>query len=130
MMRAGWARLPRGEGPWPWLAAGSVALSLLMFSGLVLLLAVRGLGHFWPAPLSLVALEDGRLLAGQAVREERRADGAGRERLYLTANRDLDGAIWTWVDLEEIAWRCRRRRSRVGARRPCGRATTPRNGSA
>lgn len=103
MMRAGWARLPRGEGPWPWLAAGSVALSLLMFSGLVLLLAVRGLGHFWPAPLSLVALEDGRLLAGQAVREERRADGAGQERLYLTANRDLDGAIWTWVDLEEIA---------------------------
>lgn len=103
MSRVGRARLPRGEGPWPWLAAGSVALSLLMFSGLLLLLAVRGLGHFWPAPLSLVALEDGRLLAGQAVREERLPRGAGRERLYLTANRDLDGAIWSWVAVDEIA---------------------------
>ncbi|QTF92831.1 phosphate ABC transporter permease PstA [Halomonas sp. BM-2019] len=99
----GRARLPRGEGPWPWLAAGSVALSLLLLAGLLTLLAVRGLGHFWPAPLSLVTLEDGRQLAGQAVREERLPDGAGRERLYLTANRDLDGAIWTWVTREEIA---------------------------
>jgi phosphate transport system permease protein len=98
----GRARLPRGEGPWPWLAAGSVALSLLMLAGLLILLAVRGLGHFWPSPLSLVTLEDGRQIAGQAVREERLPHGAGRERLYLTANRDLDGAIWRWVAVDAI----------------------------
>ena len=98
-------RLPRarGEGPWPWLAAGSVALSLLMLGGLLALLAVRGLGHFWPASVEQVALADGRLLAGQAVREERRFDGEGRERLYRTDNRDLDGGIWTWVAVDEIA---------------------------
>ena len=37
-------RLPRGEGPGAWLAAGSVALSLLALLGLLALLAVRGLG--------------------------------------------------------------------------------------
>ncbi|MBB3329850.1 phosphate transport system permease protein [Halomonas campaniensis] len=97
-------RLPRarGEGPWPWLAAGSVALSLLMLGGLLALLAVRGLGHFWPAAVEQVALADGRLLAGQPVREERRFDGEGRERLYRTDNRDLDGGIWTWVAVEAI----------------------------
>ncbi|MBE0488513.1 MAG: phosphate ABC transporter permease PstA [Halomonas sp.] len=99
----GRARLPRGEGVWPWLAAGSLALSLLMLAGLLFLLAVRGMGHFWPSPLTLVTLEDGRLLAGQAVREERQPNAAGRERLYLTGNRDLDGAIWRWVAVDEIA---------------------------
>ncbi len=103
MIGLGRARPPRIEGILPWLAAGSVALSLLMLAGLLSLLAVRGMGHFWPAPLTLVTLDDGRQLAGQAVREERLPDAAGRERLYLTANRDLDGAIWTWVDLEVIA---------------------------
>ncbi|PWV76667.1 phosphate ABC transporter permease PstA [Halomonas sp. A11-A] len=102
MIGPGRARLPRGEGPWPWLAAGSVALSLLLLVGLLTLLAARGMGHFWPSPLTLVTLEDGRQLVGQAVREERLAHAEGRERLYLTANRDLDGAIWTWVAVEEI----------------------------
>ncbi|MDI5987369.1 phosphate ABC transporter permease PstA [Halomonas sp. M4R5S39] len=101
-------RLTRGEGPWPWLAAGSVALSLLMLGALLVLLAGRGLGHFWPAPVALVELEDGHRLAGEAVKEARLPgveDGGthGRERLYRTANRDLDGGIWTWVALEAIA---------------------------
>ncbi|WP_416140928.1 phosphate ABC transporter permease PstA [Halomonas sp. HK25] len=61
------------------------------------------MGHFWPSPVTLVTLEDGRQLAGQAVREERLPSAVGRERLYLTANRDLDGAIWRWVAVEEIA---------------------------
>ena len=103
MIGSGRVHSPRGEGPWPWLTAGSVALSLLLLVGLLTLLAVRGMGHFWPSPLTLVTLEDGRQLAGQAVREERLPDSAGRERLYLTANRDLEGAIWTWVAVEEIA---------------------------
>jgi phosphate transport system permease protein len=102
MIGPGRVRLPRGEGPWPWLAAGSVALSLLLLAGLLTLLAVRGMGHFWPSPLTLVTLEDGRQLAGQAVREERLPGGEERERLYRTANRDLDGAIWRWVAVDEI----------------------------
>ncbi|MCE8010208.1 phosphate ABC transporter permease PstA [Billgrantia desiderata] len=95
-------RLPRTEGPWAWLAAGSVALSLLLLGGLLLLLAVRGLGHFWPASVTLVELEDGRLLAGQAVRELPLERQAGRERLYFTGNRDLDGHVWHWLPVATI----------------------------
>ncbi|MGM0637079.1 MAG: phosphate ABC transporter permease PstA [Pseudomonadota bacterium] len=102
MIRLGRARLPGVEGAMPWLAAGSVALSLLMLAGLLSLLAVRGMGHFWPAPLTLVTLGNGHQLAGQAVREERLPNAAGRERLYLTGNRDLDGAIWRWVAVDDI----------------------------
>ncbi|WP_431024712.1 phosphate ABC transporter permease PstA [Halomonas sp. H5] len=105
---SGRAGLPRGEGPWPWLAAGSLALSLLMLAALLLLLAGRGLGHFWPAPVELVTLDDGRQLAGQPVREERRQTLQGsplRERLYRTGNRDLDGEAWRWVEVTSIARR-------------------------
>ncbi|RCV91269.1 phosphate ABC transporter permease PstA [Billgrantia montanilacus] len=100
------ARLPRGEGPWAWLAAGSVALSLLLLAGLLSLIAVRGLGHFWPSSVSLVELDDGQVFAGRAVRELPlpAADGAirARERLYFTGNRDLDGHVWRWVAVARI----------------------------
>ncbi|MCC5881494.1 MAG: phosphate ABC transporter permease PstA [Halomonas sp.] len=95
-------RLPRTEGPWAWLAAGSVALSLLMLGGLLLLLATRGLGHFWPASVVLVELDDGRILAGRAVRELPLEGEAGRERLYFTGNRDLDGHVWHWLPVDAI----------------------------
>ncbi len=35
--------------PWIWLNAGAVSISLIMVIGLVMLIAVRGLAHFWPA---------------------------------------------------------------------------------
>ncbi|HLT92736.1 MAG TPA: phosphate ABC transporter permease PstA [Woeseiaceae bacterium] len=35
--------------PWIWLTAGAVTLSMLAVFGLVVLIAVRGLAHFWPA---------------------------------------------------------------------------------
>lgn len=95
-------RLPRAEGPWAWLAAGSVALSLLMLGALLLLIVVRGLGHFWPAAIEQVELADGRVLAGYAVRELPLEGAQGRERLYFTANRDLDGHVWHWLAVDEI----------------------------
>lgn len=100
-------RRPRGEGPWAWLAAGCVALSLLMMIALLALLAGRGLAHFWPAEIEMVTLEDGQRFAGVAVREERASPGRpnGHERLYHTANRDLDGEVWRWVEIDRIATR-------------------------
>ncbi len=34
--------------PWVWLNAGAVSASIIMVVGLLILIAVRGLGHFWP----------------------------------------------------------------------------------
>lgn len=93
----------RGEGPWPWLAAGSVALSLSMLAGLLVLLAVGGLGHFWPAEVSEVTPREGAPFAGIPVREERVVGSERRERLYFTGNLDLDGERWRWIPLDAIA---------------------------
>lgn len=35
-------------GPWVWLNAGAVTLSMLAVVGLLLLIGMRGLAHFWP----------------------------------------------------------------------------------
>ena len=39
--------------PYIWLNAGAVTVSISMVIGLVLLIAVRGLGHFWPADVAV-----------------------------------------------------------------------------
>ena len=35
--------------PWVWLNAGAVSASVILVFGLLLLIALRGLGHFWPS---------------------------------------------------------------------------------
>ncbi|SHE74010.1 phosphate transport system permease protein [Modicisalibacter ilicicola DSM 19980] len=97
----------RDEGGWPWLTAGSVALSLLMVLALLALLATRGLAHFWPAEVERVTLIDGDQLAGQRVRTLAPPGGeaSAPEVLYRTGNRDLDGQAWRWVSAAEIASR-------------------------
>ena len=92
----------RGEGGWPWLAAGSVALSLLALLALLVLLGSRGLAHFWPAPVEVVTLESGERFAGQRIRQERIAGDPRTDVLYRTGNRDLDGNYWRWVDVDMI----------------------------
>lgn len=39
----------RSGEAWVWLNAGAVAISLIMVIGILGLIAIRGLGHFWPA---------------------------------------------------------------------------------
>lgn len=90
---------------WPWLCAASVALSLCMLGLLLALLLTRGLGHFWPSPLEVATLDSGEVIAGEAVRETALPQRDGKERLYFTANRDIDGARWRWVAIDSIASR-------------------------
>ncbi|MCB8889428.1 phosphate ABC transporter permease PstA [Vreelandella malpeensis] len=92
-----------GDALWTWLCAGCVALSLFMLITLLTLLVARGLGHFWPAPLEALTLHSGEQVIGQPVREAPLPHGAGSERLYFTGNRELNGADWRWVALDDIA---------------------------
>ncbi len=49
-----------GSGaPWIWLNAGAIALCMIMVVGLLALIAVRGLAHFWPADVLELSYQDG-----------------------------------------------------------------------
>ncbi len=101
--------------PWVWLNAAAVSTCILLVTGLLALIAVRGMGHFWPATVhEIVYLEaDGTRtqLAAQIrdredVKASRITESGVRvepgvesvERILLkTGNRDLGGQDFRWV---------------------------------
>lgn len=104
--------------PWVWLNAGAVAISVVMVIGLLILLTVRGMSHFWPRdvmqanyvpptssgePLSTQIIgefvESEMVLATQIASSGIPVDEdqAFYERqLIKLGNRDLTGADFTW----------------------------------
>ena len=102
--------------PWIWMNAGAVSIAVIMTLGLLMVIAVRGLGHFWPADVVQATYQipgqEARLMAGEVSRMEEvpRArlaatgmpvDLEGGEfmtrELFKVGNRDLYGADFTWV---------------------------------
>jgi len=105
--------------PWIWINAGAVAISVIMTVGLLMLLAINGLSHFWPkdimfANYSQPVLEGeafSREVIGERVDDEHvtaeriissgipvSADIPIYEReLIKIGNRDLNGSDFTWL---------------------------------
>ncbi|MFT4560733.1 MAG: phosphate transport system permease protein [Gammaproteobacteria bacterium] len=113
-----------GSGsPWVWLSAGMVSLNLIMVFGLLILISVRGLSHFWPAEIESLELreKDGSMtsLLGNFIEEETvsaaQVRGTGsivpegmefvRRHLIKVGNRDISGADFVWVNETDITAR-------------------------
>jgi phosphate transport system permease protein len=100
--------------PWIWLTAGMISLSMIMVFGLMMLIAVRGLGHFWPPQVVEFEYKQGpnqivRVLGspmrsetvpGLTLREAGFAIPEGvdlaRRNLIKQGNRDLTGRDFIW----------------------------------
>jgi len=92
-----------------WLCGGALGLSLLMISGLLVLIMINGLGYFWPKDLVQLTLTDGSAVLGELVATETIPDSEssatpkGHERIQLkVGNRDLYGLDFRWVDRADI----------------------------
>ena len=110
----------KSGSPWIWMTAGAVSINLLLVVGLLLLIAVRGLGHFWPADIVEYQYQDKQgkqtQIIGEQVAEsllaEAQAIAAGHEVLngaeYLlqflvkTGNRDILGSDFRWIQDQYI----------------------------
>jgi phosphate transport system permease protein len=79
-----------------WLSAGALAVSLLLVTGLVVLVAWNGLGYFWQLPVTELELADGTRALGEIIEQE------GSELRVHLGNRDLGGADFRWVPLADI----------------------------
>jgi phosphate transport system permease protein len=107
-MRSSYSSLTAHGEPWVWLTGGALALAIMMITGLLAFIAIRGASTFWPVPLELVELADGRRALGEVSEREAAevatADAAGRgaRRLVRTANFDLSGKHYEWFDDAEI----------------------------
>ena len=114
-MRRKFSKWSRTGTPWIWLNAGAVAISIIMVLGLLGVLAVNGLRHFWPNEVSqgtyLAPGFNSTELIGEVTRTEwvaaevLIASGLSvdpgqelyRRDLWKLGNRDLNGIDFAWV---------------------------------
>ena len=106
--------------PWIWLIGGAVSLSIIMVIGLLMLIAVRGLGHFWQPPIVETFYDDGEqqmavlgtirtveTVTAQAVRESGVDVPEDQELvtryLFKVGNRDLTGRDFVWFVGDHLA---------------------------
>jgi len=115
MMNASIKKWFKSGDPMIWLNAAAVSVCLIIVIGLLLLIAVRGLGHFWPKPVlqAVYVLPDnttknvmGEVKEVESVSAERikemgltipTKDGWIERSLIKTGNRDITGSDFTWV---------------------------------
>ncbi|MGH9366794.1 MAG: phosphate ABC transporter permease PstA [Thermoanaerobaculia bacterium] len=93
-----------------WMTGAALAASLVMIVGIVLLVASRGLVVFWPRPLALLTLEDGKKYVVEELSRERMPatpeDPTPGERVQVRlANRDLYGLDFRWIPQADIVSR-------------------------
>jgi phosphate transport system permease protein len=111
----------RGE-PFLWGFGGALALGLMMVFGFLIMVLWNGLVTFYPKPIHVLTLKDGKRIAGEPSRSElyrpasqklqgmsegdRKAlagEGGFAERtLYRTGNFDLYGDDFKWVSAYEV----------------------------
>ena len=118
--------MAHGE-PWVWLMSGSLAVAVVMIVGLLLLITVRGSLHFWPRPLYEITLRDGETFLGEEISRERhmnsyQADETFTDRcLVHTANFELTGAHYRWIEEGDIVTKRRPKFATVVERLDGGR---------
>jgi len=108
----------KSGAPWVWASAATVSISLLMVAFLLVMLIVKGFGHFWPSEVIEFKINSVSEFAQRRQLEEvpaQRIRETGLEvpesvhfvgrRLVKTANRDMTGQDFKWVlenDLKTI----------------------------
>lgn len=100
--------------PWVWMNAGAVAICIIMVIGLLGLIAVRGLSHFWPADVvqgTYTQNGESRAIAGEIVETSEvltkqlveaginipEVNEFSTRHLLKIGNRDIYGSDFTWI---------------------------------
>lgn len=109
----------KSGSPWVWLNAAAVSTCIILVIGLLLLIAVRGLGHFWPADvIEYSYIENGKetkivgelvdtsVMSAKMAKESgyKLADNADTlvQHLIKTGNRDVSGMDFRWIQQQYI----------------------------
>jgi phosphate transport system permease protein len=106
----------KSGSPWVWLNAGAVSICLVMVVGLLSLIAVRGLSHFWPADIMALTYQEPEgeaiTLIGEDIDTETvsalrlkstgvdlpEGQATGERHLVKVGNRDYFGLDFRWIN--------------------------------
>lgn len=106
--------------PWIWLNAAAVSTCLIMVVGLLSLITIRGVGHFWPAQVGRYSYEadngQNEIIFGEKVDATVTSLASAKSAGYKmadnedaliqyqlkTGNRDITGADFRWIQVRRI----------------------------
>ena len=106
--------------PWIWLNAAAVSTCLIMIVGVLGLVTVRGVGHFWPSQVTRFSYqEEGKppqIIIGEkvdaSVTPAEMAKSTGHKMaddedtlvqyLIKTGNRDVTGSDFRWIEARNV----------------------------
>ena len=109
--------------PWIWLNAAAVGISITAVAGILLLLAVKGLAHFWPSDIALIQYESesgqpryvyGELIEQDTLPVQQFLESGGPEAwvdenaevmqrwLVKTGNRKISAPDFRWIYQAQI----------------------------
>ncbi len=111
----------RGE-PFVWIMGGALALGVLMIIGFLALVLWNGIVTFYPGPVEVVTLKNGKQIAGEPFRSEsfrpspeqmkgldpesrraiREADGFASRTLYRIGNFDVYNEDFKWAVAHQV----------------------------
>jgi len=104
--------------PWIWLNAGAISIALVAVFGLLLLIMVRGMSHFWPANVEAMHFEsdtqkavviaevvESETVAASNIPGLENTEGDITRYLVKTGNRDILGSDFKWVYNESLKTR-------------------------
>lgn len=96
--------------PWIWLNAGAISIALVAVFGLLLLIMVRGMSHFWPANVESFYFEneskkttviaeviESETIAANTIPGMEKSKGDITRYLVKTGNRDILGSDFKWI---------------------------------
>ncbi len=90
--------------PYIWLTAASLTISILMVTGLIALILVKGLGMFWPHKLVRFTLKDGTAVMGEIIKKESIPNQKDSYRTKLKiGNREVYALDFRWIENQDIA---------------------------
>ena len=109
----------KSGAPWVWLNAAAVSTCIILVVGLFLLVAVRGMGHFWPSDVVEYSyLDDNKktIIVGEHVDSSVMPATMAKESGYKlkpgvdtlvqyllkTGNRDVTGMDFRWIQEQNI----------------------------
>lgn len=110
----------KSGAPWIWLNAAAISISLIMIVGVLGLVTVRGVGHFWPHQVTRFSYQEEnkqpRIIIGEKVETSitpaamakstgfKMADNEETLVQYLvkTGNRDVTGTDFRWLQERNV----------------------------
>jgi phosphate transport system permease protein len=92
-----------------WISGAAIATATLLIVGLLLLVFVSGIGHFWTHPVTLAHRSDGTRVLGMITATQGERKDAGGQVMtpaatqFKVANRELNGFDFIWIPNAELS---------------------------